>query len=100
MCLCLCKKEKQNPVTPTFRRAVLGHAAGMLLHGRGRGHAVEQLDSLPVGPRHHVAAALVVAGEHAARHHEVCARAERLRHVAGARAAAVLERGYILVRHT
>lgn len=62
----------------------------MLQHGSGRGHAVEQLDLPAVGLGDDVAAALVVPREHAARHHEVRARAERLGHVAGTRAASVL----------
>lgn len=69
----------------------------MLQHGGGGRHAVEELDLPSVGVRDDVAAALVVSREHAARHHEVGARAERLGHVAGARAATVLGNDIIMI---
>ena len=64
----------------------------MLLHGRGGGHAVEQFE-LAAGPLDDLTAGLVVAGQHAAQHDEVGAGAERLGHVTGAGAAAVLQTG-------
>lgn len=64
----------------------------MLQHGSGRGHSVEQLDLPAVRVCDDVAAALVVSGEHAARHHEVRARTERLRYVTRTTAAAVLKK--------
>ena len=63
----------------------------MLLHGGGGGHAVEELDLGPVLLDHHLAAALVVARQHAAHHHEVRPRTESLGHVSRTRAASVTD---------
>ena len=63
----------------------------MLLHGGGGGHSVEELALLAV-LLDDLAPGLVVPGKHAAQHHKVRARANRLGHVAGARTAAVLLR--------
>ena len=64
----------------------------MFLHGRGRRHAVEQLELLAVA-LDDFAPGLVVAGQHAAQHDEIGAGSERLGHVSGASAAAVLRAG-------
>merc|ERR1719187_534979 len=72
----------------TLTRPVLSHPASMLLHGDGRGHPVELLHLYPV-LLYHLAAALVVTGQHAAHHHEVRAGPEGLGHIPGAGAAPV-----------
>uniref|UniRef100_A0A6B0UJ88 Putative secreted protein n=1 Tax=Ixodes ricinus TaxID=34613 RepID=A0A6B0UJ88_IXORI len=60
----------------------------VLLHGRGRTHAVEHLVLLAI-LLNHLAAALIVSGQHAPEHNKVCPGAKRLGHVSGAGTAAV-----------
>lgn len=71
-----------------LRSPVLGHSAGVLLHGLGRAHAVELHEALfALGDD--LTTALVVTREHAADHHEVRTTTERLADVAGHGAASV-----------
>jgi hypothetical protein len=42
------KVERNYLNSFSFGSAVLGNSSGVFLHGRGRGHAVEQLPLLPV----------------------------------------------------
>ena len=78
-------------VTPLSRGSpIFGHAALVLLHGGGRGHAVEQLPLLAV-LLDDLAARLVVTGQHSAQHDKVGSSANGFGNVARAGAAAILK---------
>ena len=71
-----------------FGSTVFGDTAGIFIHGRFAAHAVEGAEDFAV-LFYDFAAAFIVAGEHAAEHHEVCAAAESLGDISRSSAAAV-----------